>query len=102
MRTITYTYDETKSTNKDYLIEVLTDNIDDGGASYESVARYNIDCPYYGDANCLNNHDDNKYDTKEYTEGCVRCKMAWLERIYDTYPSDDGIWEVQDATESKE
>jgi hypothetical protein len=30
----------------------------------------------------------------EYKEGCVRCKMAWLERVYDTYPSDDDIWEV--------
>ena len=35
MTTINYTYDETKATNKDYLIAVLTDSIDDGGAAYE-------------------------------------------------------------------
>ena len=97
MTTITYTYDETKATNKDYLIAVLADSIDDGGAAYESVARYNIACPYNGYSDCLNVHEDNKYDTKEYDEGCVRCKMAWLDRVYDTYPSDDGIWE--DKTE---
>ena len=96
MRTITYTYDETKATNKDYLIAVLADDIDDGGSSYESVAKYEINCPYSYDADCLNEHEGNKYDTKEYNEGCVRCKMAWLERVYDTYPSDDGIWEVQE------
>lgn len=94
MTTITYTYDETKTTNKDYLIAVLAGSIDDDGASYESVARYNIECPYVGYSDCLNEHENNKYDTTEYKEGCVRCKMAWLERIYDTYPSDDGIWEV--------
>lgn len=43
MTTITYTYDEKKATNKDYLIAVLTDSIDDGGASYESVARYDME-----------------------------------------------------------
>lgn len=97
MTTITYTYDKTKATNKDYLIAVLTDSIDDGGAAYESVAKYDIACPYVGYSDCLNEHEGNKYDTKEYNEGCVRCKMAWLDRVYDTYPSDDGIWE--DKTE---
>lgn len=97
MRTITYTYDETKPTNKDYLIEVLTDSIDDGGASYESMAEYNIDCPYRCFADCLNHHEGNWYDTtKEYKNGCIRCKLAWLEREYDTYPSDDGKWEVEE------
>ncbi len=96
MRTITYTYDEAKATNKDYLIAVLTDNIDDGGASYESVAEYDIACPYYGNSDCYNDHFGNEYDTKEYKEGCVKCKLAWLEREYDTYPSDDGKWEVEE------
>ncbi len=96
MRTITYTYDETKVTNKDYLILALTDNIDDGGATYESVAKYNIDCPYSGYEDCYNEHFGNEYDTKEYKEGCIKCKMAWLEREYDTYPSDDGKWEVDE------
>lgn len=93
MRTITYTYDETKPTNKDYLIAVLTDSIDDGGASYESVAEHDINCPYFSSVNCLNDHYGNEYGTKEYREGCVRCTLAWLDRKYDTYPSDDGKWE---------
>ena len=93
MRTITYTYDETKPTNKDYLIAVLTGSIDDGDASYESVAGYDIDCPYISSVDCLNEHEQNKYGTNEYREGCVRCKLAWLDRRYDTYPSDNGKWE---------
>jgi len=93
MRTITYTYDETKATNKDYLIAVLTDSIDDGGASYESVAEYDIDCPYVSSADCLNKSEENEYGTAKYREGCLRCKLAWLEREFDTYPSDDGKWE---------
>lgn len=97
MRTITYTYDETNPTNKDYLIAALTDDIDDGGASYGSVVEYHIDCPYFGGDNCLNEHEDNEYDTKAYKDGCIRCKLAWLEREYDTYPSEDGKWEVEDG-----
>ena len=93
MRTITYTYDEKHSTNRDYLVAALTDAIDDGGASYESMTEYNINCPYLGYSNCLNEHEGNEYDTKEYKEGCIRCKLAWLDRGYDTYPSDDGVRE---------
>lgn len=95
MRTITYTYDETKTTNKDYIIAVLADDIDDCGASYESMVRYNIACPYVSNDDCLNEHDENEYDTKEYKETCVKCKMAWLNRVYDTCPSDDGKWESE-------
>lgn len=95
MTTITYTYDEQKPTNKDYVIACLTGSIDDGGSSYESMTKYNINCPYFGDDDCLNEHEGNKYDTKEYNEGCVRCKLSWLNRQYDTYPSEDGVWEVQ-------
>lgn len=92
-RTITYTYNERHPTNKDYLIAVLTHSIDDGGASYESVTRYNIKCPYFDYNDCLKEHEGNEYDTKEYKDGCVRCRLAWLDREYDTYPSNDGIWE---------
>lgn len=100
MKTITYTYDEENPTNRDYLIAALTDSIDDGGASHDSVLVYHIDCPYgslaqYGlFANCLNKHEKNKYGTIEYADGCFRCKLSWLNRKYDTYPSDDGQWEV--------
>ena len=99
MTTITYEYDETKATNKDYIIACLTGSIDDGGASYESLARYDIDCPYTCDCDCLNEHEGNKYDTKEYREGCVRCKLAWIDRIYDTYPSDDGKWTWEEVAD---
>lgn len=99
MKTITYTYDETKCTNKDYLILELTESIDDGGAGYESVAEYNINCPYSHDSDCLNHHEGNQYDSKEYRDGCVRCKLAWLEREYDTCPSDDGKWEVDNGND---
>lgn len=94
MRTITYTYDEQKPTNKDYIIVIFMGSIDDGGASYESMTKYNINCPYFGDDDCLNEHEGNEYDTKEYNEACVRCKLSWLNRRYDTYPSEDGVWEV--------
>lgn len=95
MTTITYTYDETKCTNKDYLIAELTESIDDGGAGYESVTEYNIACPYTHSSDCLNDHEGNIYGTKEYNQGCVRCKLAWLDREYDTYPSEDGKWELE-------
>ena len=94
MKTITYTYDEENSTNRDYLIAALTDSIDDGGASYESVAEYNIDCPYHSN-DCLNEHEENVCGTAAYREGCLRCKLSWLNRKYDTYPSDDGQWEAE-------
>lgn len=94
MRHITYTYDEDNATNKDWLIAALTDNIDDGGASLDSVIEDNIDCPYRLFCDCYNNHFGYEYNTEEYKEGCVKCKTAWLERAYDTYPSDDGIWEL--------
>lgn len=94
MRHITYTYDECKPTNKDFLIAALTDSIDDGGASLGSVIEHDIDCPYVLNIDCYNEHFGNEYGTDEYKEGCVKCKTTWLERAYDTYPSDDGIWEL--------
>ena len=92
-RNIIYSYDETRATNKDHLIAALTGSIDDGGASYESAAWTVISCPYVRGADCLNEHEGNEYGTKEYRKGCARCKLAWLDREYDTYPSDDGKWE---------
>lgn len=94
MRTITYTYDESKPTNKDYIVACLTDSIDDGGASYESMVKYNIDCPYFRDVDCLNEHENNEYASRKYYDACVRCKLSWLAREYDTFPADDGVWEV--------
>ena len=94
MRHITYTYDEDKATNKDFIIAALTDNIDDGGAAFDSMVEHYIDCPYGLNTDCYNEHFGNKYGTGKYEEGCVKCKTTWLERGYDTYPSDDGIWEL--------
>lgn len=96
MTTITYTYDESKVTNKDYIIAALTHNIDDGGSSYVSVAEYQIDCPYVWDKDCLNYHKNTTHGTKEYNENCVKCKLAWLDRAYDTYPHEDEKWEVEE------
>ena len=84
MKTLTYTYDETSPTNKDYIICALTGEIDDGGASYDAVAEYNIDCPYYSSVECLNAESDNEYGTAAYKETCLPCKLKWLERTYDT------------------
>ena len=99
MRTISYTYDEGNPTNRDYLVAALSGNIDDGGASYESATRYSINCPYFGFDDCLNEHEGNKYDTPKYIDGCVRCKLSWLLRKYDTYPSDDGKWGIFEEDE---
>ena len=98
MRTIKYTYDDEHPSNRDYLIAALAEEIDDGGASHESVARYHLECPYYyGGNNCLNEHEQNQYGTADYRQGCVRCKMSWLLREFDTYPSDDGRWEIDEV-----
>lgn len=101
MKTITYTYDETRCTNKDYLILELTESIDDGGAGYEAVAEYNIDCPYRHNRDCLNDHEGNQYGSEEYREGCVRCKFvdAYItdnprEPMYDTEDYMQSIREV--------
>lgn len=66
-------------TNLDYIIAALTDQIDDGGASYEAVVHYHISCPHYeGEENLA---CDNEGISREV---CVQCKMAWLGKEYDT------------------
>lgn len=55
-------------------------NIDDGGASYEAMVYYNIDCPYiYSDerALCGNKVSEVSRDT------CFRCKETWLDSEVD-------------------
>jgi hypothetical protein len=69
----------TVPTNLDYIIAALTDQIDDGGASFESVVHYYISCPHYSDETGL------PCDYAEISRDvCVRCKMEWLEKEYDT------------------
>ena len=78
-----------KITNAEYMINLLLDllhdndielhnfDIDDGGASEESMICYNIACPYYdGDerAECKNN---GPLETAT-REQCFRCKYDWL------------------------
>lgn len=74
-------------TNREYIINLLLDglewqdkelervDIDDDGASYESIVYYNIDCPYTcKDIRALCGDDFSKanYDV------CFRCKERWL------------------------
>lgn len=78
-----------KITNAEYMINLLlyllhdndielhNFNIDDGGASEESMIYYNIACPYYvGDerAECKNN---GPLETAT-REQCFKCKYDWL------------------------
>lgn len=71
-------------TNKEYIVMLLSDNdlIDDGGASYEALVHYHINCPYLcGDerAHCHNKPLD--YPTRKH---CVACKLEWLDMEVDT------------------
>lgn len=96
MATIQYTYDEKKPTNRDYLIEALTGEIDDGGASYEAAARYDIACPYRSNCDCLNHIRNVNYGEKGFEDNCTTCKLSWLNRRFDTYPSEDGRFIVDE------
>lgn len=64
-------------TNKEYIIACLNDEIDDGGASFESMVHYNINCPYHifdKKAHCMNKSCN--YPSRKH---CVPCKIEWLE-----------------------
>lgn len=63
-------------TNLEYMIASLTDQFDDGGASYECTVHYNIACPYFSDDKRAHCKDDDVYPSREV---CVPCKMEWLE-----------------------
>ena len=68
-------------TNQEYIIACLNDEIDDGGASWESCVYYNIACPYVsGDerAHC-HNIKFSQVDRKL----CVDCKRECLESEVD-------------------
>lgn len=59
--------------NIEYLLSALSDQIDDGGASYESVVHYNISCPHYNGEEGLRCDD-----CAPCREICVPCKIEWL------------------------
>lgn len=81
-------------TNLQYLIDALTNQIDDGGAAWEASVYYYINCPYReGDvrAHCYPEeyrngvvssikHKDCLTLTREM---CVECKAKWLESEVD-------------------
>lgn len=79
-------------TNREYIINLLLDglecqdkelervNIDDGGASYEAMVYYNIDCPYvYSDERAMCDNDLIKISR----DTCFRCKVRWLDSEVD-------------------
>lgn len=79
-------------TNREYVINLLLDgleeqdkefkrvSIDDGGASYEAMVYYNIDCPYvYNDKRALCGNKVGKVDR----DMCFRCKEQWLDSEVD-------------------
>ena len=70
-------------TNREYLIRSLADPNweDDGGAAYDSMLYYHVDCPYReGDprAHCCGKPDD-----FINWDNCNACKEEWLDREVD-------------------
>lgn len=75
-------------TNREYMINLLMDglgekdfertNIDDDGASEESMIYYNIECPY-------STADERAYCRNETVSRdlCVKCKAEWLDNEVD-------------------
>lgn len=68
-------------TNLEYIVSALKDEIDDGGASYESVVNYNIECPYYGNDPRGHCHEVDVYPIP--VDMCVGCKDEWLHKEYE-------------------
>ena len=68
-------------TNREYMAKQLADPdwIDDGGALYESMVYYNIDCPYF----CGDERRHCGKDKEPNRKRCVECKMEWLESEVD-------------------
>ena len=78
---------ERRITNAEYMINLLMDflkmedvkfqrvDIDDGGASIESMIHYDVKCPYFeGDTRAVCHPSDALIDR----EHCVECKTKWL------------------------
>lgn len=68
-------------TNLEYMIASLTDQIDDGGASYEATVHYNVKCPYsLGDKRAPCYGKESYYQSRE---NCFSCKHEWLNKEVD-------------------
>ena len=68
-------------TNREYMVGLLSSSgvVDDGGASYEAMVYYNVNCPYYtGDRRGYCN-DGRKINR----ENCYGCKQEWLDSEVD-------------------
>ena len=75
-------------TNREYLARMLADPdwLDDGGAAWEAMVNYNINCPYFeGDerAHCHGKPLDYCIGP-DAQDHCVACKMEWLEQEMDS------------------
>lgn len=68
-------------TNREYMIAQLSDDnfIDDGGASWEAMIYYNINCPYIIFDNRAHCHPDRI----AVRDMCVSCKSEWLDMEVD-------------------
>ena len=70
-------------TNRQYLIDSLMnpDFVDDGGADYEALIYYHINCPYFGgDSRCLCNDLELESVPRKM---CFECKENWLDQEVD-------------------
>lgn len=68
-------------TNREYMIGLLSSRgfVDDGGASYEAMIFYNVECPYYsvdGRGHC-------SPDGKNQQGKLFACKEEWLDSEVD-------------------
>lgn len=68
--------------NREYMAKQLTDPdwIDDGGASYEAMVFYNINCPYFAGDKRSHCNGNEELPTRKI---CGECKMEWLEAEVD-------------------
>lgn len=71
-------------TNREYMAKQLSDPdwIDDGGASFESMVRYNISCPYFKGDERAHCRSEEPYITP-LDKQCTECKLEWLEAEVD-------------------
>lgn len=83
---------ELMMTNREYMINLLLDglewqdkelervDIDDGGASYEAMVYYHVNCPYFcNDERALCGNEVGKVAR----DTCFRCKETWLDSEVD-------------------
>lgn len=72
-------------TNREYMIEQLSDPncFDDGGASYEAMIYYNINCPYSVNDKRGHCYGSTSKDMGINRTNCFECKEEWLDQEVD-------------------